>query len=87
MSLRKIGVGATGRVGAAPGSVPGAPGTAPGAPGTVGTVAGIFTPTTRFSIWASEVIVPIVETGMFVPSVAIWPDGSVRLLAVRTPVT
>ena len=30
---------------------------------------------------------PIVETGMFVPSVEIWPEGSVRLLAVRIPVT
>jgi hypothetical protein len=33
------------------------------------------------------VIVPIVETGMFAPSDVIWPDGRVRLFAVRTPVT
>ena len=30
---------------------------------------------------------PIVDTGVFVPSPWTWPDGTVRLLAVRTPTT
>ena len=48
---------------------------------------GTFTPTTRFSTCSTLSMRPIVETGIFVPSVVIWPDGKVRLFAARTPVT
>ena len=30
---------------------------------------------------------PIVETGMFLPSLVIWPEGRVRLFAARMPLT
>ena len=102
-SFRKTGVGAAGGVGAVPGWVAGgeaagaagaAGGDAAGAPGgdAAGVAAGVpvpavSTPTTRFSIWAIEVNEPIVETGMFVVGDLIWPDGRVRLLAARTPLT
>ena len=39
----------------------------------------------RFSISATELNVPIVDTGVRVPSVDSWPDGRVRLLACRIP--
>ena len=44
---------------------------------------GFVNPTTRSLICASDVNVPMVETGTFEPSVAIWPDGRVRLFACR----
>ena len=69
-STGAVGFGATGAVGST---------------GTVGVVPASDTPTTRSSICSSEVSVPIVETGIFVPPSDSWPDGRVRLLAVRTP--
>ncbi len=76
MSFRKTGTGATGVVGTVPGC-----GVVPGV------VLVAFTPTTRFSIWAIDVSVPIVETGTFVVGDLIWPEGRVRLFAARTPLT
>ena len=55
--------------------------------GTVGVTVGVFTPTTRFSTAFTDSIRPIVETGIFEPSVVISPDGNVRLFAESTPVT
>ena len=69
-----MGAGATGAADGVPLGV--------GAPGEVRS-----NPTTRSRIWSSDVNAPMVETGTFEPSVAIWPDGSVRLLAWRTPTT
>ncbi len=48
--------------------------------------AGGANPTTRDSTWSTLSIRPIVETGILEPSVVIWPDGKVRLLAASTPV-
>ena len=47
--------------------------------------AGAATPTTMSRISSTLPMTPIVETGVFVPSPWTWPDGKVRLFAVRTP--
>ena len=59
------------------------PAPAPGTP----VAGGVATPTTMFATCVHGSMRPIVETGIFEPSVETAPDGKVRLLAASTPVT
>ena len=87
MSAIVTGVGAAGWAGAGEAFGSGDALGSTGTVGVVGTTGGVLTPTTIASIAATSSIEPIVDTGMFVESDVICPDGKVMLFAARMPVT